>query len=70
VYLPHDFRPPIDDRQHLVGLLGREHRHDAGNAHFIEALHPVEILAKCEGGDLEVNRRDQLGGLDDVALLK
>jgi len=48
VDLLHDFRPPVHHRQHLIGLLGREHRHDAGNAHFIEALHPVEILAGCE----------------------
>src|SRR5262249_26519699 len=31
-----------------------EHRHDAGNAHFIEALHPVEILAVCERGDFDL----------------
>ena len=48
VDLLHNLRPPIDDRQHLIGLLGREYPPDAGNAHFIEALHPVEILADCE----------------------
>jgi hypothetical protein len=42
VDLLHDFRPPVHHRQHPIGLLGREHRHDPGNAHFIEALHPVE----------------------------
>jgi ABC-type nitrate/sulfonate/bicarbonate transport system substrate-binding protein len=28
-----------------VGLIGREHRHHAGDAHFIDALHPVKIFA-------------------------
>ena len=45
VDLLHNLRPPVDDRQQRVGLLGREHRHHAGDAQFIEALHPVEILA-------------------------
>jgi len=34
VDLLHDSCPPVDDRQHLVGLLGREHRHHADDAHF------------------------------------
>jgi hypothetical protein len=37
----------------LSALSGGKHRHQAGHAHFIEALHPVEILAEREGGDLE-----------------
>jgi hypothetical protein len=36
-----------------VGLLGQEHRHDAGNTHVGQALHAVEILAKAERGDLD-----------------
>jgi hypothetical protein len=31
VDLFHNLRPPVDDRQHLVGLVGREHRHHPGD---------------------------------------
>src|SRR5262249_25687738 len=44
---------PVRDRQHLVGLLGREHRHDAGDAHLSQALQPVNILAEAERGDFD-----------------
>src|ERR1700730_12850452 len=53
VDLPYDFRPPVDDGQYRVRLLGREHRHPAGDAHLCKALHPVEILAEAEQGDFD-----------------
>ena len=40
VDMPHDFRPPVHDRQHRIRLLRREHRDDARDAHLSEALHP------------------------------
>src|SRR5262249_4854862 len=53
VDLPHNFRPPVDDRQHSVRLLGREHRDYAGDTHLCQALDPVEILAEAERGDFD-----------------
>src|SRR5258705_9220474 len=53
VDLPHDFRPPVDDRQHRIGLLRREHRHHPRDAHLSEALHPVKILAETEQADFD-----------------
>src|SRR3979490_483995 len=53
VDLVHDFRPPVDDRQHRIRLLRREHRHHARDAHLSEALHPVKILAEAEQADFE-----------------
>jgi hypothetical protein len=44
VDLLHDSCPPVDDRQHLVGLLGREHRHHAGDANPSKKL--IKIGAK------------------------
>src|SRR6266404_1810123 len=54
--LPHDFRPPVDDRQHRIRLLRREHRHHAGDAHLSQTLHPVEILAEAEHCDFDGSR--------------
>src|SRR5260370_422540 len=51
--MPHDFRPPVHDRQHRVRLLRREHRHHACDPHLSQALHPVKILAQAEQGDLD-----------------
>src|SRR5262249_10272383 len=56
VDLPHDFRPAVDDRQHRVGLLRREHRHDAGYPDLGQALDPVEILAKAKRGEFGPSR--------------
>src|SRR5262249_52811486 len=56
VDLPHDLRPPIDDGQHRVGLLGREHRHDAGDARRRQALYPVKIIAEAERGHFDRSR--------------
>src|SRR6202040_4076743 len=50
---PHDVRPPVDDRQHRVRLLRREHRHHASDAHLSQALPPVKILAEAEQGDFD-----------------
>jgi hypothetical protein len=51
--LPHDLRPPVHDRQHLIGLLRREHRDHAGDAHLDEALHTIKILAEAEQADFD-----------------
>src|SRR5260370_42135469 len=51
IALPHDFWPPVDDRQHLIGLLRREHRDHAGDAHLDEALHTIKILAEAKPAD-------------------
>src|SRR5579862_2176857 len=59
--LPYDFRPSVDDRQHPIGLLRREHRHHARDAHLGEALHPVKILAEAEQADFD--RRGVASGL-------
>ena len=56
VDLPHDFRPPVHDRQHLLRLLRREHRYYAGDAHLGETFYPVEILAEAKRGDLDGSR--------------
>src|SRR5260370_16109409 len=53
VDLPDDFRPPVDDRQHRIGLLRWEHRHHACDARLGEALHPVKILAEAEPADFD-----------------
>jgi hypothetical protein len=39
-----------------VRLLWREHRHDAGDPHLSQTLHPVKILAQTERGDLDRSR--------------
>jgi hypothetical protein len=39
-----------------VRLLWREHRHDAGDPHLSQTLHPVKILARTERGDLDRSR--------------
>src|SRR6516162_6431235 len=56
VHLPHDVCPPVDNGQDRVRLLGWEHRHDAGDAHLRQALHPIRIFAECERGDLDRSR--------------
>src|SRR5580700_11621147 len=50
VDLPHDFRPPVHDRQHRVRLLRREHRYYTGDAHLGETFYAVEILAEAKRG--------------------
>src|SRR6516165_2374691 len=54
--LPHDLRPAVDDRQHFIRLFRREHRHHAGDPDLCQALHPVQILAEAERGDLDGSR--------------
>src|SRR5260221_13882824 len=56
VDLPHDFRPPVDDRQHRIRRRRREHRHHARDAHLSEALHLVEILAEAKQADFDGSR--------------
>src|ERR1700676_830313 len=53
VDLAHDLRPPVDDRQHRVRLLRREHRDHSRDAHLSEALHPVKILAEADQADFD-----------------
>jgi hypothetical protein len=47
---------PRDAMAPRVRLLWREHRHDAGDPHLSQTLHPVKILAQTERGDLDRSR--------------
>jgi hypothetical protein len=58
VDLLHDFCPPVHDRQHLVCLLGREHRHDAAGRDPAS----IEITSFALGEDLDrVKRLNEMG---------
>src|SRR3954447_10131122 len=56
VHLPLDLLPAVDDGQHRVGLLGREHRHDADDPHVGEALDAVQVLGEAEQSHLDAGR--------------
>ena len=45
------WRPPVDDRQHRICLLRREHRDDPPNAYLRETLQTVGIRREAEQGD-------------------
>jgi len=45
VYQPHDFRPPVNDRQHRVRFLRGKHRNYTRDAHVAEALQFIDVLA-------------------------
>src|SRR5271166_1005365 len=51
--LLHQLGPPVDDRQHRICLLRREHRDDPPNAYLGEVFQPVGIRREAEQGDLD-----------------